>query len=173
MATDEKTAVKGQKVALSGDKIQVGDKAPEVTLINGDLEDVTIGGAGNYTQLFVVVPSLDTQVCATETKEFNQRLSDLDIVETAVVSMDLPFASKRFCAVEGIDNVVAVSDYLDKEFGKKYGVLMQEGPLRGLLARAVFVVNEQGYVTYKQIVPDVTEEPDYQAALEAVKDARL
>jgi len=173
MPTDEKTAVKGQSVRLSGDKLQVGDKAPEVTLINGDLEDVVIGGAGNYTQLFVVVPSLDTEICAAETKYFNKRLSNLDIVETAVVSMDLPFASQRFCAVEGINNVTAVSDYLDKEFGEKYGVLMQEGPLRGLLARAIFVVNEQGYVTYKQIVDDVTSEPDYEKALEAVKDARL
>ncbi len=173
METNEITHLKGNEIALTGDLISVGDKAPEVTVINSDLEDVKVGGSANKVQLFVVVPSLDTEVCAKETREFNLRITDLDIVETTVISMDLPFASKRFCSLEGIENVTAASDYVDKEFGKSYGVLMSEGPLNGMLARSVFVINEEGIVTYKQIVDEVTEEPDYDKVLEAVKDAKL
>lgn len=169
----ETTAVKGNKVNLCGTQINVGDKAPQVNLISATLEDIKVGGAADRVQLFIVVPSLDTDVCAKETREFNLMLSGLDIVDTTVISMDLPFASKRFCAIEGIDNVVAASDYVDKEFGKSYGVLMEDGPLKGMLARSVFVVNEEGIVTYKEIVADVTSEPDYDGALSAVKDARL
>lgn len=166
-------AVKGKSVNLSGTAKEVGDKAPEVELISAELEDIKVGGSGDRVQLFIVVPSLDTDVCAKETREFNLMLSGLDIVDTTVISMDLPFASKRFCAVEGIDNVVAASDYVAKDFGKNYGVLMEDGPLKGMLARAIFVVNQEGYITYKEIVKDVIEEPDYSSALEAVKDTRL
>lgn len=174
MQTNEKTSVKGNVVSLEGELINVGDKAPEATLVSAELDDIKVGGCCfNKVQLFVVVPSLDTEVCAKETREFNLILSGLDIVETTVISMDLPFASKRFCAIEGIDNVTAASDYVDKDFGKKYGVLMADGPLKGMLARAVFVVNEEGIVTYKEIVHDVTAEPDYDSALAAVKDAKL
>lgn len=173
MSNKETTAVKGNVVNLSGTQINVGDKAPKANLISAELEDIQIGGANDKIQLFIVVPSLDTEVCAKETRDFNLMLSGLDIVETTVVSMDLPFASKRFCAIEGIDNVIAASDYLDKDFGNKYGVLMEDGPLRGMLARAVFVINEEGIVTYKEVVSDVTNEPDYDSALAAVKDARL
>lgn len=173
MQSNETTAVKGNSVNLSGKLLNVGDKAPQVSLISAELEDIKVGGASNKVQLFVVVPSLDTEVCAKETREFNLMLSGLDIVETTVVSMDLPFASKRFCAIEGIDNVIAASDYLDKDFGKNYGVLMTDGPLKGMLARSIFVVNEEGIITYKEIVHDVTAEPDYDSALAAVKDAKL
>lgn len=173
MQTTETTAVKGKSVALGGNLINVGDKAPEVSLINAELQDIKVGGASNKVQLFVVVPSLDTEVCAKETREFNLMLSGLDIVETTVVSMDLPFASKRFCAIEGIDNVTAASDYVEKEFGNSYGVLMADGPLKGMLARSIFIVNEEGIVTYKEIVHDVTAEPDYDSVLSAVKDAKL
>ena len=173
MQTTETTHLQGNPVHLSGDLLKVGDNAPEVTLINADLQEVTIGGKGIKVQLFIVVPSLDTDVCARETREFNVMLSTLDIVESTVISMDLPFASKRFCTLDGIDNVTAVSDYIDKDFGKKYGVLMSDGGLKGMLARSIFVVNEDGVISYKEILDEVTSEPDYEKVLEAVKDARL
>ena len=173
MQTNEKTTIKGNEIKLFGELVSVGDRAPEVKLISGDLEEITIGGKADKVRLFIVVPSLDTDVCAQETREFNLRLSALDIVDTTVISMDLPFASKRFCSIEGIDRVMAASDYVDKEFGKNYGVLMSDGPLKGMLARAIFVVNEEGIVAYKEIVREVTEEPDYEAALAAVKDAKV
>ena len=173
MQTTETTKLQGNTVHLTGNLLNVGDKAPEVTLTSADLKDVTIGGESNKVQLFIVVPSLDTDVCARETREFNLMLSTLDIVESTVVSMDLPFASKRFCSLEGIDNVTAMSDYIDKDFGKSYGVLMTDGALKGMLARSIFVVSEHGIITYKEILEEVTDEPDYEKVLEAVKDTRL
>ena len=173
MQTNETTHLNGKTVNLSGDLLNVGDEAPEVSLVRSDLQDATIGGKGDKVQLFIVVPSLDTDVCARETREFNLMLSTLDIVESTVISMDLPFASKRFCSLDGIDNVTAVSDYIDKDFGKKYGVLMSDGGLKGMLARSIFVVNEYGVITYKEIMNDVTDEPNYEEVLAAVKDARI
>jgi len=115
---------------------------------------------------------LDTATCAAETRRFNQEVNDLDICETTVVSMDLPFASQRFCTTEGIANLAVVSDYVDKEFAKSYGVLMSDNKLKGLCARAIFVIDRSGEVVYKQIVEEVTAEPDYESALEAIKEAR-
>lgn len=162
---------KGSEVKLIGDKLEVGAKAPEVTLVDTALKDTVVGGESDKNQLIIVVPSLDTDVCAKETREFNKRVSSLDIADIFVVSMDLPFASKRFCATEGIDRVSVVSDYVEKDFGKSYGVLIGDSPLKGLLTRAIFVVNEEGILTYKEIVEEITDEPNYEAALDAVKDA--
>lgn len=159
-------------VNLSGTQIDVGDKAPEVIAIGTDLSDVEVGGAKDNIQLIITVPSLDTDTCATETRRFNDAVNDLDICETTVISMDLPFASERFCSTEGIANLTVASDYLDKEVSKAYGVLMADNKLKGLSARAIFVVDRSGEVVYKEIVPEVTAEPDYVAALEAIKGAR-
>lgn len=164
---------KGSPVTLGGTELNVGDKAPVVTLVNGDLQDIEVGGKCDRTQLLVVVPSLDTKVCATETKKFNTEVSMLDIVETTVISMDLPFASKRFCSIEGIDKITVASDYVNKDFSKAYGVLMEDGLLKGLSARAVFVINTDGIITYKELVAEITSEPDYEKVLEAIKDTRL
>jgi thiol peroxidase len=158
-------------VNLSGNEVNVGDKAPEVTLIATDLSEIKVGGGSDKTQLLVIVPSLDTDVCATETRHFNQQISMFGTVDITVASMDLPFASKRFCSTEGIDELTVASDYVDKELGKSYGVLIADGPLKGLLARAIFVINEEGIVTYKEIVPEITSEPDYDKVVEALKDA--
>jgi thiol peroxidase len=167
------TNFKGNPVTLSGTELNIGDEAPVVSVVNGDLQDIEVGGKNDKTQLIVVVPSLDTKVCAMETKRFNQEVSMLDIVETTVVSMDLPFASKRFCSTEGIETITVASDYVNKDFSKAYGLLMEDGPLKGLAARAIFVVNTEGVITYKELVPEITEEPNYEAVLEAVKDTRL
>ncbi len=165
------TMLKGNTVNLAGTDVNVGDAAPEVTVPKMDLSDTTIGGAKDKVQLVVVVPSLDTPVCATETREFNSKASGLDGVETTVISMDLPFASKRFCSTEGIENLTVASDFRTKEFGNKYGMLVADGALAGVLARCIFVINKEGKVTYKQLVPEITAEPNYDEAIEAAKAA--
>ena len=166
------TNFKGTPVTLAGTELDVGDKAPEITIINGSLEEVIVGGAKDQVQLIISVPSLDTATCAAETRRFNQEVGSLDICTTSVVSMDLPFASAKFCSTEGIDNLEVGSDYVDKEFGKAYGVLMVDNKLKGLLARTIFVVDRSGEITYRQIVPEVTDEPNYEEILEAIKEAR-
>ncbi len=166
------TKFKGTDVTLDGNQVEVGDMAPVVTIVGADLEDIEVGGAKDQVQLIVSVPSLDTAICAAETRKFNEAVGALDICTTAVVSMDLPFASAKFCSTEGIDNLSVGSDYVDKDFGKAYGVLMSDNKLKGLLARAVFVVNRSGEIVYKEIVPEVTEEPNYEDVLEAIKAAR-
>lgn len=168
----QSTKFKGTKVTLVGDAIGVGDTAPVVIAVGTDLEDVEIGGAKDKIQLIVTVPSLDTDTCAAETRRFNEDVNNLDICETTVVSMDLPFASERFCTTSGIENLTVVSDYIDKSVSLAYGVLMDDNRLKGLSARAVFVVDRSGTIVYKEIVPEVTSEPNYEAALEAIKQAR-
>lgn len=166
------TTFKGTTVNLAGNEIKIGDKAPSVIAIGTDLSDVEIGGAKERIQLVITVPSLDTDTCAAETRRFNVDVNNLDICETTVVSMDLPFAADRFCSTEGIENLTVASDYIDKEVSKAYGVLMDDNKLKGLSARAVFVIDRSGTVVYKEIVPEVTDEPNYEAALEAIKEAR-
>jgi len=164
------TMLKGNTVNLAGNEVNVGDKAPEITVVNSEgLADVTVGGAQGTKQLIIVVPSLDTAVCATETRNFNKRASEIDGVKTVVVSMDLPFAAGRFCSAEGIDNLTVASDFRNKDFANAYGVLLADGALAGVTARAIFAVDADGVVTYKEIVPEITAEPDYDSALNAVK----
>ena len=163
------TMLKGNTVNLAGTELNVGDAAPAVTVPQMDLSDAVVGGSKDKVQLVVVVPSLDTPVCATETREFNTKATSLDGVETTIVSMDLPFASKRFCSTEGIENLTVTSDFRSKEFGNKYGMLVADGPLAGVLARAIFVVGKDGKVAYKQLVPEITAEPNYDEAINAAK----
>jgi len=166
------TNFKGTTVKLTGNELNVGDVAPCVMATGTDLSDVEIGGAKDNIQLIITVPSLDTDTCAQETRRFNQEVNDLDICETTVVSMDLPFASQRFCTTEGISNLTVTSDYINKDVSRAFGVLMDDNKLKGLSARAVFVIDRSGEVVYKEIVPEVTDEPNYQAALDAIKEAR-
>lgn len=164
------TKLKGNVVNLAGNEVNVGDTAPEVTVVNSEgLGDVVVGGAKGKKQLIVVVPSLDTPVCATETRNFNKKASEIPGVELTVVSMDLPFASKRFCSTEGIESLTVASDFRNKDFANAYGVLIADGALAGVTGRAIFAVDENGTVTYKEICPEITEEPNYDAALAAVK----
>lgn len=160
---------KGNTVSLKGKEINVGDSAPKVELIAGDLSTKSVGGASGKFQIINVVPSLDTGVCATQTRKFNEKAASLSNAEVFVVSLDLPFAQGRFCSIEGIQNVVALSDFKNKAFGESYGVILAGSPLEGLLTRAVFVVNPEGKVVHKEIVSEVTNEPNYDAALAAVK----
>ncbi|KPH50845.1 thiol peroxidase [Helicobacter pullorum] len=160
---------KGNAVSLKGKEVNVGDSAPKVELIAGDLSTKSVGGASGKFQIINVVPSLDTGVCATQTRKFNEKAASLSNAEVFVVSLDLPFAQGRFCSIEGIQNVVALSDFKNKAFGESYGVILAGSPLEGLLTRAVFVVNPEGKVVHKEIVSEVTNEPNYDAALAAVK----
>lgn len=164
------TKFKGTDVQLLGNEVNVGDKAPQVTVVNSDgLGDVVVGGAQGHKQLIIVVPSLDTGVCATETRNFNAKASSLKDVKPVIVSLDLPFAAGRFCSTEGITNLTVTSDFRNKEFANAYGVLLGGSVLAGVTCRAIFAINEEGIVTYKEIVPEITEEPNYEAALAAVK----
>mgnify|MGYP003487014818 CR=1 FL=1 len=159
------------EVTLNGTELNVGDIAPVVTVVGQDLSDITIGGQNGKAQVIVVVPSLDTGVCATETRRFNSEAAKIENAEVIVVSMDLPFAMKRFCTTEGIENLKVGSDFRAKAFAKSYGVLLSSGPLAGVTCRAVFVINASGIITYKEICPEITEEPNYEAALAAVNES--
>lgn len=154
---------KGNAVKLEGNTLNVGDDAPVVTLKAQDLSDIVVGEKGK-TQVILTVPSLDTPVCATEAREFNKNAAGA-AAEVIVVSQDLPFAMGRFCTTEGIENLRVASDFVSKELAQKYGVLIADGALKGLLARAVFVIKD-GKIAYKEIVKEITEMPNVQALKE-------
>ncbi|MDD2399192.1 MAG: thiol peroxidase [Sulfurovum sp.] len=156
---------------LAGTQINVGDKAPAVTVVNCNpmLQNETVGGEGKV-QMVVAVPSLDTGVCDAETRRFNQEAASLEGVEVITVSMDLPFAAARWCGAAGIENIKVCSDFRNKEFANAYGMLLADGPLAGILARAVFIIGKDGKVAYKQLVPEITSEPNYEEALQAAKE---
>lgn len=160
------TKFQGNPVKLAGSMPKVGDAAPVVSVVGKDLNEIKIGDSAK-TQVVVVVPSLDTPVCAAETRKFNVKAASQPGVEVVVVSMDLPFAMGRFCTTEGIENLQVGSDFRGAEFGKAYGVLIEDSVLKGLLARAIFVIKD-GKVAYAQVVPEVTEEPDYDAVFSAL-----
>jgi thiol peroxidase len=159
--------LKGNPMTLVGPELKVGDAAPECTLAANDLSPVALSSFRGKVVVLAAVPSLDTPVCDIETRRFNQEAAKLGAdVKVVTVSMDLPFAQKRWCGAAGATNVVTLSDYRDAAFGTCYGVLIKE--LR-LLARAVFVIDREGKVRYVEIVKEVTAEPNYAAVLEAVK----
>ena len=161
--------MKGNPVTLLGDEVKVGDKAPDFTSLAGLGAPVGLSDLEGKVKVFNVVLSVDTPVCDTQTKRFNKEATGLgDDVEIVTLSMDLPFALKRYCAAEGIDRVKTLSDYQNASFGEAYGVLIKENRL---LARSVFVVDKNDEVRYAEIVPEITQEPNYDAALKAVKES--
>jgi thiol peroxidase len=155
------------KINLSGNILSNTDKAPKVTLVDIKLKDYTVGGVQDNIQLILVVPSIDTQVCSKSSLIFEEKIKDMDI-NTVLVSMDLPFASERFALLNKINNIKMLSDFRAKEFGKKYGVFMETGILKGLLARAVFIIDKNGILVYNEIVSDITKEPNYEETLKAI-----
>ena len=161
--------LKGNPIHTSGELPAKGSRAPDFRLVGADLKDVTLESYRGKRKVLNIVPSLDTAVCATSTRKFNERASALPNAVVLVVSADLPFASKRFCTTEGLANVVTLSMMRSKDFGREYGVLLEDGPLAGLTARAVVVLDEQDRVLHAQLVPEIAEEPDYDAALAAAK----
>lgn len=162
-----KITFKNGPVTLIGNEVKVGDQAPDFTVLANDLSPVTLKNSEGKVRLISVVPSLDTGVCDAQTRKFNEAAAELgDNLVIYTVSMDLPFAQKRWCGAAGIEAVQTVSDHRDASFGEAYGVLIQE--LR-LLARAVFVVDANDKVTYVEYVSEATNHPNYEAAIEAVK----
>ncbi len=166
----EKTGMitfQGNPLTLLGPDIKVGDRAPDFRCVDTGLQPVGLADSSGMIRLISTVPSLDTPVCDTMTRRFNEEATGLsEDVVVYTISMDLPFAQKRWCGNAGIEKVVTLSDYQDRSFALNYGLLIKE---LALLARAVFVVDREGTVTYREIVGEVTDEPDYEAALDATR----
>ena len=165
-----KITFRGTPVNLVGEFVQPGTQAPDFTLVKGDLTDFHLADNNGKFLLLNIFPSLDTGVCATSVRKFNKLAASMPNTIVLAVSKDLPFAQGRFCTTEGIENVVPVSDYkYTSDFAQKYGILMEDGPLAGLLARSVVVINPEGKVIYSELVPEIAQEPNYEAALNAIK----
>ena len=159
--------LKGNPCQTSGDLPSPGDAAPDFRLVDGSLGDVTLASFAGKKKILNIVPSLDTPTCAASTRQFNSRAAALDGTVVLVVSSDLPFAQSRFCSTEGLDNVVPLSAMRSRKFAKDYGVLLTDGPLAGIMARAVVVLDHKDRVVYTQLVGEIADEPDYEAALRA------
>ena len=160
---------KEKPVTLLGNEVKVGDQAPDFKVLANDMSEVSLADSKGSVRLIAAVPSDDTGVCDAEVRRFNEEASKLDNVKVLTVSVDLPFAQKRWCAAAGIENVQTLSDHRDLSFGKAYGVAIEE--LR-LLARSVFVIDSSDKVTYVEYVDEVTSHPNYEAAIEAAKAAK-
>lgn len=161
--------LKGNPFQIFGVLPSAGESAPDFSLVKTDLSVARRDDFKGKKTILNIFPSLDTAVCAASVRKFNAEAAKLPGVNIVCVSKDLPFAHSRFCTTEGIENLVNASTFRDNNFGKEYGVMLTEGPLEGLLARSVVVLDEEGKVIYSQLVPEITEEPDYEAALAVVK----
>lgn len=163
-----KVTFKGNPVTLVGPELKVGDAAPNFLVIDNSLGQVTLANYEGRVKIISAVPSLDTPVCDTETRRFNQEAAKLPgDVALLTISADLPFAQKRWCGAAGIDRVVTLSDYRDRSFALAYGVLIEE---LKLLSRSIFVIDRKNVIRYIQHVPEVTQEPDYEAVLAAARE---
>jgi thiol peroxidase len=162
---------KGNPVTLHGNEVKVGQTAPDFKAQKIDLSEYALSASSGKTRIITSVPSLDTPVCDMETKRFNEEAARLPNVEIVCVSMDLPFAQKRWCGAANVDKVITASDHRDASFAKHYGVLISGGPLDRLTARAVFVIGPDNKVTHVEYVKEITQHPDYEAALAAAKHA--
>jgi thiol peroxidase len=158
----------GNTVKISGNPIKVGDNAPNFTIVNNSMAPISLKDTSGV-RIFLSVPSIDTPVCDLDARTFNERVSEIPGLSLYTVSMDLPFAQARWCAAHGVKNIVTASDFKDRLFGKNFGVYIDD---LGLLARAVFVVDSSNKVTYVEYVPEITNHPNYDAALEAAKSAK-
>ncbi|MGH7898077.1 MAG: thiol peroxidase [Candidatus Binatia bacterium] len=161
--------LRGNPVETSGNLPPVGAKAPDFVLTDAKLADKKLADFAGKKKLLNIVPSLDTPVCAMSTKKFNDFAKERPDTVMLMVSADLPFAMGRFCSAEGTDNVIPLSLMRSKKFAEDYGVLIQNGPLAGVTARAVVVIDENDKVVYTELVPEIAKEPNYEAALQALK----
>ncbi|HEY8555549.1 MAG TPA: thiol peroxidase [Burkholderiales bacterium] len=160
--------LRGNPITTCGELPAVGSKAPDFKLVDADLKDVSLANFAGKKKLLNIVPSLDTPVCATSTKKFNDFARSRDDVVALTISADLPFAQKRFCSAENIDRVKTLST-MRGSFPRDYGVLIETGPLAGITARAVVVLDENDTVIYRELVPEIAQEPNYEAAIAALK----
>lgn len=159
---------KGNNVHTAGNLPQVGEQVKDFTLVDVDLNEKKLSDYSGKYVVMNIFPSVNTGVCATSVRKFNEQASSLNNTKVLCISKDLPFAQKNFCAAEGLNNVEMLSDFRT-DFGNTYGVQLTDGPLQGLLSRAVIVVDPEGKVVYTEQVPEITTEPDYDAALESLK----
>lgn len=160
--------LKGNPFHTSGELPAVGASAPNFRLVSADLQDVTLETYKGKTKVLNIVPSLDTPVCAVSARKFNEKAASIRDAVVLVVSADLPFAMKRFCSTEGLHNVLPLSMMRGRNFAKEYGTLITDGPLEGISARAVVVIDANDKVVYAQLVTEIGEEPNYDAALAAI-----
>ena len=160
--------LKGNTLNTIGNLPQNQSKAENIELVKTDLSTLNLSDYLGKKVVLNIFPSVDTGVCAQSVRQFNKDLSSLENTVIICISKDLPFAQNRFCAAEGLDNVIMASDFRT-DFGTTYGVEMTDGPLKGLLARAVVVLNEEGTIVYTELVPEITIEPNYEAAIQAIK----
>lgn len=167
LATMATTNFQNDPTPTAGELPKVGDALPEFTLVGSDLAEITQADFAGKRVVLNIFPSVDTGVCAASVREFNKRAAELENTAVVCVSEDLPFAQGRFCAAEGIENVTSGSAFRSS-FGQDYGLRLEGSPLKGLLARAVIVADENGKVVYEQLVPEITTEPDYDAAIAAL-----
>jgi thioredoxin-dependent peroxiredoxin len=160
--------LKGNTINTIGELPQLGSQAPDFTLVKNDLSDVSLSTFKGKKVVLNIFPSLDTAVCAASVRRFNVEAAKLPNTAVICISKDLPFAHTRFCTTEGIANVVSASEFRSNTFGKSYGVMLTDGPLQGLLSRSVVVLDETGKVVYNELVPEITQEPDYEAAIQSI-----
>lgn len=161
----------GNPFPLKSEPLQEGVPAPDFHYVKDDMNDARFSDLDAPVRVIVAVPSLETPVCANETRQFNEKLGSMNGVQALVLSRDLPFSMKRFCSTEGIEGLAVGSDFRHREFADAYGVEIAEGPFAALLARAVFVVAD-GKIVYQELVPEIGNEPDYDAVLQAIEKAR-
>jgi thioredoxin-dependent peroxiredoxin len=164
-----KIAFKGNSILTAGSLPEIGTSAPDFKVVKADLTIMSLSDFKGKRVLLNIFPSLDTSVCAASVRKFNAEAASLPNSVVLCISKDLPFAQKRFCAAEGLENVVTGSEYRDSNFSSAYGVLIADGPLEGLLSRAIVVIDEEGKVVYTEQVPEITREPDYEKALAALR----
>ena len=161
---------KGIPITLAGEFVNKGTQAPDFTLVKEDLKEYKLSDWKGKYLILNIFPSLDTSVCGTSVRRFNKIGANLPETTVLCISKDLPFAQSRFCSVEGLNSVIPLSDYCyTSDFGEKYGVLMTDGPLKGLLARAVIIIDRMGKIIYSELVSEITHEPNYDEALKVVK----
>lgn len=164
-----KITLQGNEINTLGNLPKVGEIAPEFVLVKNDLGEATLKDYKGKKVILNIFPSLDTGVCAASVRKFNAELNNLENTVVLCISRDLPFAQARFCGAEGLDNVITLSEMRGEEFSKAYGVKIVDGPMAGLMARSVVVVNEEGKVIYNELVPEIVNEPNYDGALAILK----
>ncbi len=164
-----KITLKGNEINTTGDVPKVGDKAPDFVLVGEDLKNVTLNDFKDKNKILSIVPSLDTPVCQSSTKIFNEKATSVTDTVVLTVSADLPFAMARFCSSEKLNNIQSLSMMRSRNFAKDYGVLIEDGPLAGITARAVVVIDKENTIIHCQLVSEIAEEPDYNSALDSLK----
>lgn len=167
----ETVICRGKEAHTAGKMVNIGKEAPDFKAVNGELTEVSLSDYRGKRVILNIFPSLDTPTCAVSVRQFNARATSLENTVVLCLSMDLPFAQSRFCSVEGLENVIPLSLFRSHGFFDKYGLQLVDGPLQGLAARAVIVVDEQGKVIYTQLVEDISHEPDYDVALKALGES--